>query len=62
MKRSKQNYFDLSNQEQLEQKYGIKYSELFAILAMTIKEQPSEIGDMLMTKENSPLIVVEITK
>jgi hypothetical protein len=62
-RRSKENYFDLSNQQQLEQKHGMPYRQLYAILAVLLKgPQIKGVGDIKITKENSPMITVEIIK
>lgn len=60
-KKSKENHFDLSNIQQLEQKYGIEYRQVFAILAALLKEQPKEIVKSIkIIKENSPLISITV--
>jgi hypothetical protein len=52
-------HLDLSNRQQLEQKYGIAYREFYAILSALLLQVPNDIQVQIL-KESSPQIVFQV--
>lgn len=57
--RDRTNTIDLSDPSVLEQKYGISYRELFAIIHKILKENGTN-ANVKIIKENSPVIMLSM--